>query len=214
MRCAAPPGQACWCTQTSLQFCCPVSALPDRASPTFPPSACNASCACRWHGPPRTQVQYRMHPCLSEFPSNTFYEGTLQNGTGMGDRRLAGMDFPWPNPNKPMMFWVQLGAEEISASGEHACRRRTAARTGPGPGRSRFTALALNTGRRAGGRGRGGQEPRLRGLCMHVHASQLGKGRGRHLLIARTNSMRGAPVHGPQAHRTSTEQRLLQWRRW
>ena len=61
-----------------------------------------------------------MHPCLSEFPSNTFYEGTLQNGTGMGDRRLAGMDFPWPNPDKPMMFWVQLGAEEISASGEHA----------------------------------------------------------------------------------------------
>jgi hypothetical protein len=23
------------------------------------------------------QVQYRMDPCLSEFPSNTFYEGTL-----------------------------------------------------------------------------------------------------------------------------------------
>ena len=30
--------------------------------------------------PIRLQVQYRMHPCLSEFPSNTFYEGTLQNG--------------------------------------------------------------------------------------------------------------------------------------
>lgn len=59
-----------------------------------------------------------MHPCLSEFPSNTFYEGTLQNGTGMGERRLAGVDFPWPNPDKPMMFWVQLGAEEISASSE------------------------------------------------------------------------------------------------
>jgi hypothetical protein len=28
--------------------------------------------------PIRLQVQYRMHPCLSEFPSNTFYEGTLQ----------------------------------------------------------------------------------------------------------------------------------------
>jgi regulator of nonsense transcripts 1 len=114
-----------------------------------------------------------MHPCLSEFPSNTFYEGTLQNGTGMGERRLAGrgsrearpsgapteplwrfswqghgtpvrpqqglaedsmpaarysagVDFPWPNPDKPMMFWVQLGAEEISASGE----RRGAARHG------------------------------------------------------------------------------------
>lgn len=30
--------------------------------------------------PIRLQVQYRMHPCLSEFPSDTFYEGSLQNG--------------------------------------------------------------------------------------------------------------------------------------
>ena len=28
--------------------------------------------------PVRLQVQYRMHPCLSEFSSNSFYEGTLQ----------------------------------------------------------------------------------------------------------------------------------------
>ncbi len=28
--------------------------------------------------PIRLQVQYRMHPCLSEFPSNAFYEGSLQ----------------------------------------------------------------------------------------------------------------------------------------
>jgi hypothetical protein len=64
------------------------------------------------------QVQYRMHPCLSEFPSNTFYEGALQNGAGAADRRPpAGLEFPWPNPDKPMMFWSQLGAEEISASG-------------------------------------------------------------------------------------------------
>lgn len=30
--------------------------------------------------PIRLQVQYRMHPCLSNFPSMTFYEGSLQNG--------------------------------------------------------------------------------------------------------------------------------------
>ena len=66
--------------------------------------------------PTRLQVQYRMHPCLSEFPSNTFYEGTLQNGTGVGDRQLKGVEFPWPNPEKPMMFYVQLGQEEISSS--------------------------------------------------------------------------------------------------
>lgn len=28
------------------------------------------------------QVQYRMHPCLSEFPSQSFYDGSLQNGWG------------------------------------------------------------------------------------------------------------------------------------
>ncbi|GIL94261.1 hypothetical protein Vretimale_509 [Volvox reticuliferus] len=77
--------------------------------------------------PIRLQVQYRMHPCLSEFPSNTFYEGTLQNGTGMGERRLAGVDFPWHNPDKPMMFWVHLGAEEISASGTSYLNRTEAA---------------------------------------------------------------------------------------
>ena len=30
--------------------------------------------------PNRLQVQYRMHPALSAFPSNLFYEGSLQNG--------------------------------------------------------------------------------------------------------------------------------------
>jgi len=30
--------------------------------------------------PIRLQVQYRMHPALSDFPSKFFYEGSLQNG--------------------------------------------------------------------------------------------------------------------------------------
>jgi len=77
--------------------------------------------------PIRLQVQYRMHPCLSEFPSNMFYEGTLQNGAGVGDRLLPGVDFPWPNPDKPMMFYSQLGAEEISASGTSFLNRTEAA---------------------------------------------------------------------------------------
>ncbi|KAJ9528293.1 hypothetical protein QJQ45_014261, partial [Haematococcus lacustris] len=72
------------------------------------------------------QVQYRMHPCLSEFPSNMFYEGTLQNGTGVGDRQLSGVDFPWPQPDKPMMFYCQLGAEEISGSGTSFLNRTEA----------------------------------------------------------------------------------------
>jgi len=40
--------------------------------------------------PIRLQVQYRMHPALSAFPSNIFYEGSLQNGVtpGMHDGLL------------------------------------------------------------------------------------------------------------------------------
>lgn len=36
--------------------------------------------------PIRLQVQYRMHPALSEFSSNTFYEGSLQNGVSAAER--------------------------------------------------------------------------------------------------------------------------------
>jgi regulator of nonsense transcripts 1 len=56
----------------------------------------------------KLQVQYRMHPCLSEFPSNNFYEGTLQNGVTVNERQSSGIDFPWPVPNRPMFFYVQV----------------------------------------------------------------------------------------------------------
>ncbi|KAJ7517717.1 hypothetical protein O6H91_21G037200 [Diphasiastrum complanatum] len=77
--------------------------------------------------PIRLQVQYRMHPCLSEFPSNSFYEGTLQNGITMNERLSSGIDFPWPAPNRPMFFYVQMGQEEISASGTSYLNRTEAA---------------------------------------------------------------------------------------
>ena len=67
--------------------------------------------------PHRLAVQYRMHPCLSEFPSNSFYEGALQNGVTQTQRTMGHILFPWPEPQKPMMFYVQLGMEEISSSG-------------------------------------------------------------------------------------------------
>lgn len=35
--------------------------------------------------PIRLQVQYRMHPALSAFPSNIFYDGSLQNGVTAGN---------------------------------------------------------------------------------------------------------------------------------
>jgi regulator of nonsense transcripts 1 len=68
-----------------------------------------------------------MHPCLSEFPSNSFYEGTLQNGVTIAERLQSQIDFPWPAPNRPMFFYVQMGQEEISASGTSYLNRTEAA---------------------------------------------------------------------------------------
>ncbi|PKY08859.1 putative regulator of nonsense transcripts [Aspergillus campestris IBT 28561] len=69
---------------------------------------------------------YRMHPCLSEFPSNMFYEGSLQNGVTSIDRLRRDVDFPWPIGDNPMMFWSNLGNEEISASGTSYLNRTEA----------------------------------------------------------------------------------------
>jgi regulator of nonsense transcripts 1 len=76
--------------------------------------------------PIRLNVQYRMHPCLSEFPSNLFYDGSLQNGVDEKERSRPDVDFPWPVMEKPMMFWSNLGNEEISASGTSYLNRTEA----------------------------------------------------------------------------------------
>jgi regulator of nonsense transcripts 1 len=51
----------------------------------------------------------------SQWPSNTFYEGTLQNGVAINERLLKNLKFPWPVPEKPMIFYNCVGYEEISA---------------------------------------------------------------------------------------------------
>lgn len=66
--------------------------------------------------PVRLDVQYRMHPALSAFPSKAFYEGTLKNGLRAEDRPNT-INFPWPSRDAPMMFWSQRGIEEMSSSG-------------------------------------------------------------------------------------------------
>jgi len=76
--------------------------------------------------PIRLEVQYRMHPCLSEFPSNTFYEGTLQNGVTSAQRRQPSITFPWPHPDRPLMFLVTTSPEEIAASGTSYLNRAEA----------------------------------------------------------------------------------------
>ncbi|ANB11668.1 ATP-dependent RNA helicase NAM7 [Sugiyamaella lignohabitans] len=79
------------------------------------------------HKPIRLTVQYRMHPSLSLFPSNMFYEGSLQNGVTTEERVRPQDDFPWPVAETPMMFWCNLGQEEISSSGLSYLNRSEAA---------------------------------------------------------------------------------------
>ncbi|KAJ3087643.1 ATP-dependent helicase NAM7 [Quaeritorhiza haematococci] len=76
--------------------------------------------------PIRLQVQYRMHPCLSAFPSNMFYEGSLQNGVTVQERLRKNVDFPWPVFETPMFFLGSFGQEEISSSGTSYLNRTEA----------------------------------------------------------------------------------------
>lgn len=75
------------------------------------------------HVPIRLEVQYRMHPALSEFSSNMFYEGSLQNGVTSEQRTMENSTFPWPVYDTPMMFWANYGREEISGSGNSFLNR-------------------------------------------------------------------------------------------
>lgn len=77
--------------------------------------------------PIRLQVQYRMHPALSEWPSNKFYEGSLQNGVTAAERVQHFVDFQWPVPDRPHFFWTTLGQEECSATGTSYLNRTEAA---------------------------------------------------------------------------------------
>ena len=76
--------------------------------------------------PLRLEVQYRMHPALSEFPSLTFYDGALQNGVTLAERQVTGLDFPWPRPDMPLFFYHSAGNEEISGSGTSFLNRAEA----------------------------------------------------------------------------------------
>ncbi|KAF8146921.1 AAA domain-containing protein [Mycena galopus ATCC 62051] len=74
-----------------------------------------------------TQSLFESHdPCLSKFPSNMFYEGTLQNGVTIPERLCKNVDFPWPVPDMPMSFYQNLGQEEISSSGTSFLNRTEA----------------------------------------------------------------------------------------
>lgn len=77
--------------------------------------------------PLRLEVQYRMHPALSRFPSDFFYEGSLQNGINSFEREMQNIEFPWPQRTKPMFFYCCQGQEEIAGSGTSYLNRSEAA---------------------------------------------------------------------------------------
>ena len=55
-------------------------------------------------------TQYRMHPAISRFPNNTFYDGQLVDGVKASDRICHG--FPWPRNNHPVMFYACNNGQE------------------------------------------------------------------------------------------------------
>ncbi len=74
----------------------------------------------------RLTIQYRMHPCLSVFPSNSFYDGELQNGVGANERQLLKVKLPFPRSDRPMFFYCVDGIEEVGSTGTSYLNREEA----------------------------------------------------------------------------------------
>lgn len=75
--------------------------------------------------PLRLQFQYRMHPELSVFSSDTFYDGSLQNGVSTLQRPPSATAFPWPQTT-PLFLWQVAGEEELGSSGTSYLNRHEA----------------------------------------------------------------------------------------
>jgi DNA polymerase III delta prime subunit len=65
--------------------------------------------------PVMLNTQYRMHPSISFFPSQNFYNSLLLNGIG-DKHRPPILGFPWPNPNIRVSFVNVTGDEEMEGS--------------------------------------------------------------------------------------------------
>ena len=71
------------------------------------------------------QLQYRMHPLISEFPCRVFYEGLLKDGIKASDRYHENCNLNWPS-GKPVFFYHVEAPEEISSSGKSYLNRKEA----------------------------------------------------------------------------------------
>ena len=60
--------------------------------------------------------QYRMHPCIAEFPSRQSYDGLLKNGV-TNKNRIAPTGIIWPDFDNPVAFLPVEGGEIVSADG-------------------------------------------------------------------------------------------------
>ena len=60
--------------------------------------------------------QYRMHPCIAEFPSRQSYNGLLKNGV-TSENRIAPTGIIWPDFDNPVAFLPVEGGEIVSADG-------------------------------------------------------------------------------------------------
>jgi superfamily I DNA and/or RNA helicase len=57
-------------------------------------------------------TQYRMHPLIAEFPSDSFYKGRLKTGVAFRER-LPPRGFPWPQMGTPVAFLDSSGPERV-----------------------------------------------------------------------------------------------------
>ena len=57
-------------------------------------------------------TQYRMHPLIAEFPSDSFYRGRVKTGISVRDR-MPPLGFPWPQMGTPVAFLDSSGPERV-----------------------------------------------------------------------------------------------------
>ena len=61
-------------------------------------------------------TQYRMHPAISYYPSETFYDGKIRDGITAAKRPIL-QNLRYSNPSRPVQFIKVMGHEETSSEG-------------------------------------------------------------------------------------------------